>query len=496
MAVREATARSMPGGATDVSAATLDAREREALERLLADVDAARDELATLLASLVRLPTVNYGDGHPGRDGIPNGNETPCAEVLRARLAEDGITAAIHESAPARGNLIARLPRASRPPSGPLRPPSLLLMSHLDVVPVEDPERWPYAPFGGVIAEGRVFGRGSQDAKSLAACEVLVMQLLRRRGVALKGDLALLAAADEESGGRFGAGWVVAQPELAAQVRAEVALNEGGGAAVHAPRGLGYLFATGEKGRLEVRIRIDGKPGHASAPWRAENALERAGIVLERLRTYQPVVDTSHPLFTELPPLFELPAPLTPETLPQAIERLEHSHRALGGSLRAASRLTLVPTMLHAGVKSNSIPGSCTIVCDARTLPHQDASYVERELRRLLHDLPWAHVAVETTAIANASPYDHPFRAVCGQALQLALGREDARLLPSLCGGFTDSRFFRPLGVQVYDFMPLHPEAEADDVGVHGTNERIEIDGLVARARFLMAAACLYLGIA
>jgi acetylornithine deacetylase/succinyl-diaminopimelate desuccinylase-like protein len=70
------------------------------------------------------------------------------------------------------------------------------------------------------------------------------------------------------------------------------------------------------------------------------------------------------------------------------------------------------------------------------------------------------------------------------------------QLIPALCGGFTDSRFLRPLGTQVYDFMPLHPEAEANDTGVHGTNERIEIDGLVARTRFLMAAACLYLGIA
>ena len=459
-----------------------------ALAQLLEDIDAAQDELATLLADLVRFPTVNYGDGHPGHDGVPNGNETPCAIFLRDRLLAAGIEAAVHESAPARGNLIARMP-GQRAASAP----SLLFMAHLDVVPVEDAARWPHPPFDGVIAGGRVFGRGSHDAKSLAACEALVMLLLQRRGVRLAGDLRLLAAADEESGGRFGAGWVASQPPLAAQVRSDVALNEGGGGAIRTPSGLAYGLATGEKGRLEVRIHVAGKPGHASAPWRAENALERAGIVLERLRTYQPEVDTRHPMFGVLPPLFDLPAPLTPDALPGAIKRLQAGGFPVVDSLRAASRLTLVPTMLQAGVKSNSIPAGCTVICDSRTLPHQDAAYVQGEVRRLLHDLPWARVEVETTAVSNDSAFDHPFQDTCLAALQLALDRPDVRLTPALCGGFTDSRFLRPLGTVVYDFMPLHPDAEARDTGVHGTNERIEIEGLVARARFLMAAAYLYL---
>jgi acetylornithine deacetylase/succinyl-diaminopimelate desuccinylase-like protein len=474
------------------------------LDRLLADVDAARGELAELLAELVRFPTVNYGDGHPGQGGVPNGNETPCAQFLGDRLGAEGVAAAVYESAPARGNLIARLPATDGPggsgatPAGPLGSPSLLFMAHLDVVPVEDDERWPYPPFSGTIADGRVYGRGSHDAKSLAACEALVLLLLRRRGVRLGGDLALLAAADEESGGRFGAGWVAAQPQLAAQVRADVALNEGGGGAVRAPRGLAYGFATGEKGRLEVRIRVQGRPGHASGPWRAYNALERAGIVLERLRAYRPALDTSHPLFAALPARFGLAGGVTSETLPAVIERLQAQGQAesVADALRAASRLTLVPTLLHAGIKSNSIPAAAVITCDARPLPQQDADYVRTEVARLLDGLPWAEVEVETTAVANASPYDHPFRDTCLLALRRALGREEVDLVPALCAGFTDSRFLRPLGVAVYDFMPLHPDAESRDTGVHGTNERIEVEGLVARARFLMAAAVLHLGLA
>lgn len=475
------------------------------LDQLLADVDAAEGEISKLLADLVRFPTVNYGDGHAGMGGVPNGNETACARFLLEKLEAEGISGAVYESAATRGNLIARLPGDGRHPGWRLSTPSLLFMAHLDVVPVEDPQRWTHPPFDGVIDKGIVYGRGSHDAKSLAACEAMAMILLKRRKATLGGDVALLAAADEESGGRFGAGWVASQADLAPHVKATVALNEGGGGSIRSARDgggargerdkLAYGFATGEKGRLEVRVHVEGKPGHASAPWRAENALERAGIVLERLRGYRPELDTSHPLFAALPTRYGLDGAITGENVEASIERLEHEYPSVAGAMRSASRLTVVPTMLSAGIKSNSIPASCTVVCDSRTLPHQDAEYVRAQLEDHLSDLPWARVEVETTAISNASDYDHAFREPALEALRVALRRPDVELVPALCGGFTDSRFLRPLGTQVYDFMPLHPEAEDRDTGVHGTNERIEVAGLVARTRFLVAAACLYLRI-
>src|SRR5687768_11917894 len=110
-------------------------------------------------------------------------------------------------------------------------------------------------------------------------------------------------------------------------------------------------------------------------------------------------------------------------------------------------------------------------------------------------DLAAARVAVGTTSVSEVSKSGHTLRASELEALCRALRRPDVELVPALCGGFTDSRFLRPHGTQVFDFMPLHPEAEERDTGVHGTNERIEVAGLVARTRFLVAAACLYLGV-
>src|SRR5437899_2684471 len=116
---------------------------------LLASVDAAREEIIALCQALVRVPSVNTGV-------MPTGNETPAAEVLRDKLAADGITAQILESAPNRGNLVARL-------AGNAGAPRLLYLSHTDVVPVEDEAAWTHPPFGAEIHEGRIYGRGSND---------------------------------------------------------------------------------------------------------------------------------------------------------------------------------------------------------------------------------------------------------------------------------------------------------------------------------------------
>ncbi len=103
------------------------------LDRLLSAADASRDEAVQLLRDLVRTPTVNAG---PRPD---TGNETAACDLLRAKLQPEEITFEVHESAPQRGNLIARIGNA-----GGKR---LLLMSHTDVVPVEDESLWEHPPF-------------------------------------------------------------------------------------------------------------------------------------------------------------------------------------------------------------------------------------------------------------------------------------------------------------------------------------------------------------
>ena len=167
------------------------------LESLLDQVNEMRDEIVSLEQDLVRIPTVNTG-------AMPTGNETEACRYIEKWLAEDGIASETIESAPDRGNLIARL-------EGSSGKAGLMFMSHLDVVPVEEEEKWRFPPFSATIADGRVFGRGASDCKALLTCQLIAMRLLKRNNIELKDSLILASCADEEHGGRYGFGWRAAR---------------------------------------------------------------------------------------------------------------------------------------------------------------------------------------------------------------------------------------------------------------------------------------------
>ena len=142
------------------------------VQELLASVDAARDEIVRLHQDLVRIPTLNYGS-RPD-----TGNETPACELVRDKLKADGIDSDIYESAPDPGQPVARI-------KGPEGGKRLLLMSHSDVVPVEDESLWEHPPFSGTIDRGRVYGRGADDDKGDVTAHGMAMILLKRAGVQL-----------------------------------------------------------------------------------------------------------------------------------------------------------------------------------------------------------------------------------------------------------------------------------------------------------------------
>ncbi len=446
------------------------------IEELLTLVDESRDEIVRLHQQIVRIPTVNTG---PRPD---TGNETPACELLRDKLAAEGIGSDIYESAPNRGNLVARLAGEGK---------RLLLMSHTDVVPVEDETLWEHPPFSGTIDRGRVYGRGSDDDKGDATAHGMAMVLLKRAGVQLGGELIYLAAADEESGGRWGVGWMV--ENHAEKFKADVAINEGGGAPIHAPSGLIYPINTGEKGRLEARLTKMGRSGHASRPWAADNPVPTMAEAVQRIMAYEPEIDVSHPFFNTVLEALGVEHAPNAENIDRICDALA-DQRALAHTLKAASRMTITPTMVDAGVKSNSIPDRCHVICDVRSLPGQDDGYLRQELELITKGLG-VDVEIDYTAVSNASPADSPFVEQCREALSLGLGGTPFRLAPGLTVGFTDSRFLRPLGTQVYGFNPHHPDAEPQRTGVHGNNEFLEIDSLLLRTKVAVALACLTLGL-
>jgi acetylornithine deacetylase/succinyl-diaminopimelate desuccinylase-like protein len=211
------------------------------------------------------------------------------------------------------------------------------------------------------------------------------------------------------------------------------------------------------------------------------------------LSAYEPTIDVSHAIFDSLHLMLPGLSRPTATTLEQTLAQVAAQDAGTASLLRALSRMTVTPTVLQAGVKSNSIPAAATLKCDVRTLPGQDAAYVQREVERLVAGIDGVRVAVDVWARASQSPFDTPFTRVLQRSLALATGRDDVALAPTATAGFTDSQYVRPLGTQAYGFAPIHPDGARVRSGVHGVDEFVEIDTLLTRTKAYLAAAYLTL---
>jgi acetylornithine deacetylase/succinyl-diaminopimelate desuccinylase-like protein len=425
------------------------------------------EEVTNLLCTLIRFDTTN-----------PPGNETPCAEFLRQRFEEEGIDAQVVESAPGRGNVMARLPGEGGK--------SMLLLSHLDVVPVQEPGEWTVEPFAGEVRDGFVWGRGALDCKCLTAMEAVAMFVLKRAGVRLRGDLLFAAVADEEVGADYGAGWLVKErPEV---LRAHYCINEGGGFSVTiAPGKSVYTIDVAEKGVFWLRLRFKGRPGHGSMPRAADNALVKLSEAVEKLHRHVPpkvVMPIVRQFLTGvlvaqrgasgrvLAPLL-LDSPLSGFLLRQAAREPDRA-----GQIDAMLRMTISPNVAAAGAKTNVIPGAAELTLDCRLLPAQTKETVYQELRRAGLDLSSVEVEELELAEPSWSPTDNEFFRAIEEALhELAPG---VPVLPMLVPGMSDSRFPRELGAIAYGFQPTALEEDGAELGkrAHGIDERIGIASL------------------
>lgn len=419
-------------------------------------------ELTKLHQSLVAIPTVNAGDGS-------SANESALAEVAAQYLSGAGIGSRIVEGQPGRGNLLTSL-AGSDSANGP----SMLWMSHSDVVPPGDESLWKYPPFSAQLAEGRIWGRGANDCKMLVACQLFAISILAREGLLQHGELRLAIGADEEAGGRWGFGWL--SENEADFLRTDLAICEGGGSALCGLPGETPMIAVdcGEKGRYEITIEIQGPGGHACVPWRTVNPLTTIGELIARIQAWQPEVATDAPIIAALAHWLEIPQAPSPEQLDAALERLTNSGgRSLAFSLRAQSRMTLTPTKTRGSEQSNAIPSLATLVCDSRTLPGQGRKELEKILKTICKGIEGLRIKIHEHNPSSASPLDPARLEQFSKSATFALGQE-AEAVPYWCPGATDAHWVRSLGTPVYGFQLITPRADPDRLGIHCVDESIE----------------------
>lgn len=446
------------------------------------DWGAAGREAFDDLRGYLQVPTVN-----------PPGDEKLGAEHLAALLAKDGIESMVLElpEAPARANLIARLPASA--PSGQ---GALCLVSHLDVVTAE-PLRWPAGrgPFEGAVSRDDVsgdevlWGRGALDMKSLGLLEVETLRWLKRLGVPRTRDVVLLAVADEEVASK---GMTDALARHWDKLGCSHAINEGGLGVANAlvDGQVAFGISVAEKGVLWVRVKAVGEPGHGSTP--VPRAPQRLLEALDRIRAWPRKARMDGAIYELLAAVgreaggvtgFVLQRPLLVDWF--AMDRF------LGEPAAAALVTDTVNITGFAGAKEpNVVPSEVSALLDMRLLPGTDPAAVLAELRTLVQGIEGVSVEVIDQRPAAASPWDDPlFDALAWHAEATAKedGFERIAVGPVISPGFTDSILLREKGVRAYGYVPIIL-SRAEAATMHGDGERIGKRNLTRALKALLSA--------
>jgi carboxypeptidase PM20D1 len=368
-----------------------------------------------------------------------------------------------------------------------LRP--VLLLAHQDVVPVADAEAatWTQPPFGGVVADGHVWGRGALDDKASLVAMLEAVERLAAAGRAPRRTLLLAFGHDEEVGGGGGAAAIAAllgergvAPEFVLD-EGEVVLTDG----VPGVERPVALLGIAEKGYLTLELVVEAEGGHSSMP-PPETAI---GILAAAVRRVEQ---------SPLPARLAGPSLLMLERLAPEMgfgARLAVANRYLFGAAlerrlaatasgNAVLRTTTAPTLFHAGVKDNVLPRRAQAAVNFRILPGDSVGGVVEHVRRAVAD-PRVQVVVRGPAV-EPSPVSpaagHGYETI---ARSIAEVFPDALVVPALVLGGTDARHYTRLCAGVYRFAPLRVSS-GDLVRFHGQDERLAVGAYGDAIRFYL----------
>jgi acetylornithine deacetylase/succinyl-diaminopimelate desuccinylase-like protein len=390
---------------------------------------------------------------------VPPGDVTKAADLLVGILEREGIPVKRFESGPGRSIVMARLKG-----SGPSKP--LLLLHHMDVVPA-DASRWARDPFGGEIAEGRIWGRGAMDMKGPGVAHLYAFIMLKRQNVALDRDIILMAVPDEEVGGGLGALWM--RDHHYQEFEPEYILDEGGFGSrdLFAPGKLVFGVSVAEKKILWLKLTAEGVAGHGSQP-HDKNPNDRLVRALARLLS-EPLPTSS---FSVL------------ETFKSQVGTL-----ALNKFNNAIQHSTISITSLRSGVgeppKVNVIPSIAEATLDCRVLPGTTKEQWLKEIARRLGD---PEIRVDVT-YESPDPVVTTTDSAFYHALESVVKKHypEAIFTPMIVPYGTDSNSFRPRGVKSYGFTPAILPAEVV-ASMHGDAEYVPVDAIGPAIRILFEA--------
>ena len=418
----------------------------------------------------------------------PPGQERECALWLKSLLdAHQVENQVLHPAGrPDRLSVVARVPgRGDAPP--------LLLQGHTDVVGVHG-QRWSRDPFEGEIADGCLWGRGAVDMKG--GLTMMLHALLRARysEVPPPGDVILAAVADEELGGRQGAGFLVHEhAELFDGVRHS--FGELGGFTVHVRGRRFYPIMVAEKHICRIRVKFLGQGGHGSQIHK-NTAMSRAARALRRMERRHPPFRMVDPVRAMLEAMSDgmgmregmaLRMAMNPNTTGVALGLMGDK---VGRMLEPMFRDTISPTIIEGGRQENAVPSEVEVLLDCRLLPGSNQSDIVREVLAVVGE--YAEIHVERYE-SGPPPADMSLMPYLSGLLEGA--DPGAKAIPYMVAGGTDAKWFHELGIDTYGFTPMRLPEGLDFMSMfHGPDERIPVDALNFGAALMYEAVDRYRG--
>jgi acetylornithine deacetylase/succinyl-diaminopimelate desuccinylase-like protein len=411
-----------------------------------------------------------------------HGGETKLLEPIAALYREAGVPVQILESAPGRGNLIARLKG-----SGAKKP--MLLLAHVDVVPVEG-QPWTVSPFAVTEKDGFLWGRGINDDKSMAAAIVAVTLELARTHAPLTRDVIVALTSGEETGGGAGARWLVENHKDL--IDAELALNEGGGTLItdDLAKPIAAFVGVSEKVYQSFHLTVQGKGGHSSRPPTTGDpvvALARALVKVGEHR-FAPTVppETKADFASELgtaEPVYVAALRHAIASAPR-ISAADDAVLSRDPTYNADLRTTCVTTMLKGSPQENVLPTTAEATVNCRILPGETRAEVRATLVKVMADPSVVLTEAGKFGAAPASPFS-------GEVVE-AVSKVTAAMfpgipvVPGMATGASDSVYLRGAGIRAYGVSPgMSSRAEGKAAhGAHGPDERKPVKWLAPGADY------------
>jgi succinyl-diaminopimelate desuccinylase len=411
-------------------------------DRILGWIEDDREELVSFLSRFVAVPSPN-----------PPGDTREAAKFLADCLRREGVPVEVRSAKEHLPNVVGSFD-AGRPGR------HLVLNGHLDVFPVAATEVWTHDPWSGAVVEGKVYGRGVADMKCGTSASVWTYIYLHRLRAELEGRLTLTCVSDEETGGTWGAKWLI--DSFGEEFKGDCMLN--------GEPSVPTMVRFGEKGTLRIVVEIDTPGAHAAYTHASPNAIKIAAALIIDLYALESL----------------------PVTQSDAIRRaIEAGYGAIdegvgAGASKILNRFTVSVGLIQGGVKINVLPGHCRFEADIRLPVAMRHEPLLAEVERIVARHPparlcpvWTHSAEPTV-----SDPDHEMIGIIKRTVR-DLGRPEP--VPTVSLGATDCKHWRQAGVPSYVYG-------CGPTNMAKANEQVEVEEYLHVLRTHALAAATFLG--